>query len=243
MLERAFIAAQLGMPAEDHETAVETLRVLLSALLVEHLAPDERTLEDRVGRRVPIAEHWQRIVTTAVTHTFVLGGGFVQPDGLLTAVDALGGERSIRGRRPLAHGTLVLRVHDDLEILDASARAGRTAGPEDMDALVDLLACATVGAVLDGPGRPESGPTPPTRPRGPWSRSSTVAATFGIPDATLVAVSRDGWVCDSCGCFFAGRVEGTVAYPDRFAPVGRDGPCDRTVDCVCHAAPVQRDVR
>lgn len=243
VLERAFIAAQLGMPSEDHETAVETLRIMLAALLVDHLSPDARTIEDRAGRRVSIGEHWQRIVTTGVTHTFVLAGGFVQPDQLLIAVDerASGGGRS--GRGPRGQGTLVLRVHDDLALLDATGRSGRTAGADDMAALVDLLAHATIGASLDPPGRPVDDGSPEDRSRGPWSRPSTVAATFGIPDASLVEVRRDGWECEACGCFFAGTVEGTVAYPDRFAPVGRDGPCDRTTECACHAAPVQREIR
>lgn len=242
VLERAFIAAQLGMPSEDHETAVDTLRVFLAALLADHLAPDDRTMEDREGRRVAIGEHWQRLVTTAVTHTFLLGGGFVQPDELLGAVDARATGAG-RTRRPLGHGALVLRVHEDITVLDASARAGRPAGPTDMAALIDLIANATIGAALDGPGATASGTERSAPRRAPWARSSTVAATFGIPEATLVEVTRDGWVCDACGCFFAGTVEGTIAYPDRFAPIGRDGACDLTIDCVCHAAPVQREVR
>jgi len=65
----------------------------------------------------------------------------------------------------------------------------------------------------------------------------------GIPDAELVAVSKSGWACAECGCVFLGRVEAGTAYPDRFSPVGRNGPCEVDVDCICHAAPLQRRVR
>lgn len=247
VLEQAFIASQLGMPSEDHETAVESLRIILDALLLDHLAPDERTIDDRIHRRAPIGVHWQRMVTTAVTHTFVLGGGFVQPDALLDAIEErardMDGGGAWSGRRRRGHGALVLRVHDDLALMDATARAGRAAGPADMEALVDLIARATIGAASEAPITPRSDDVVEPA-RGRWSRSaSTVAASFGIPDASLVAVTRSGWVCDECGCFFAGRVEGTVATPDRFAPVGRSGPCDASSDCGCHAAPVQREVR
>ncbi len=64
-----------------------------------------------------------------------------------------------------------------------------------------------------------------------------------MAEARLVAVTREGWACDECGCLFTGRVEGGVAYPDRMAPVGRRGPCDTTTACACHAAPLQRQVR
>lgn len=248
VLEQAFLAAQLGMPSEDHETAVDSLRILLDALLLEHLAPDPRTLDDRVHRRAPIGVHWRRIVTTGVTHTFVLGGGFVQPDELLGAVEertrAIDAGGAWSGRRRRGHGALVLRVADDLAVLDATTASGGPAGPTDMRALVDLVAFATIGAASEAPSAPgvAAGPTDPARGR--WARSpELVAAAFGIPGATLVPVTRSGWMCDVCGCLFAGRVEGTVAHPDRFAPVGRSGPCDLTVDCACHAAPVQRDVR
>lgn len=250
VLEMAFIAAQLGMPSEDHETAVDTLGILLEALLADHLAPDSDLTNDRVHRRVPIGVHWQRIVTTGVTHTFVLGGGFVQPEELLAAIDERMGAPDREGRasgRRRGHGALVLRVHDDLTVLGETARSGRVAGDADAAALVDLLAWATIGAAAEAPSNADTvdpsadGADPP---RGRWARDpATVAASFGIRDATLVAATREGWACDACGCFFAGRVEGTTAYPDRFAPVGRNGPCDSSTDCACHAAPVQREIR
>jgi len=247
VLERAFVAAQLGMPSEDHETALDLLRIQLGALLVDHLAPDERTIEYRGSHRASIEDHWQRMVTTAVTHTFLLGGGFVQPEPLLAAVvDHL--ERTSAGgegtrRPPLDHGRLVLGVLEDLAVFEATARAGRMAGPADMAALVDLIALAAIGAVRGDPpaGAPAS---PAARGRGRWSRSTAmVAASFGIPDASLVEATKEGWVCDACGCFFAGTVEGSVAHPDRFAPIGRRGPCDGSTECACHAAPVRREIR
>jgi hypothetical protein len=247
VLERAFVAAQLGMPSEDHETAVDLLRIQLGALLVDHLAPDERTIEYRGSHRATIEDHWQRMVTTAVTHTFLLGGGFVQPDPLLDAVvahlaRASDGSGAVH-RPPLDHGRLVLGVLEDLAVFDATGRAGRMAGPADMAALVDLVALATIGAVRGDPpaGAPAS---PAARRRGRWSRSTaTVAATFGIPEVSLIEATKDGWVCDACGCFFAGTVDGAVAHPDRFAPVGRTGPCDGSIECACHAAPVRREIR
>ena len=247
VLERAFVAAQLGMPSEDHETAVDLLRIQLGALLVDHLAPDERTIEYRGSHRATIEDHWQRMVTTAVTHTFLLGGGFVQHDPLLAAVvrhleRAGAGGEGMR-RPPLDHGRLVLGVQDDLVVFDATGRAGRMAGPADMDALVDLIALATIGAVRGDPRRDPT-PAPAARARARWSRSAaTVAASFGIPDASLVEAVKEGWVCDACGCFFAGTVEGAVAHPDRFAPIGRSGPCDSATDCVCHSAPLRREIR
>ena len=247
VLERAFVAAQLGMPSEDHETAVDLLRIQLGALLVDHLAPDESTIEYRGSHRATIEDHWQRMVTTAVTHTFLLGGGFVQPDPLLAAVvdrlsRAAAGGGGVR-RPPLDHGRLVVGVLEDLAVFDATARARRMAGPIDMDALVDLIALATIGAVR---GDPPAGPvtSPVARRQGRWSRSTaTVAASFGIPDVSLVEATKDGGVCDACGCFFAGTVEGSVAHPDRFAPVGRTGPCDDSTRCACHKAPVRREIR
>ena len=77
-----------------------------------------------------------------------------------------------------------------------------------------------------------------------WARSpESVAAAFGIPAAELHEISRTGWVCGDCGCVFLGRVEAGVAYPDRFAPIGRAGPCDAQEDCSCHDAPLQRRIR
>lgn len=247
VLELAFIAAQLGMPSEDHETAVDSLRILLEALLLEHLAPNTAALDDRAHRRVPIDVHWQRIVSTAVTHTFVLGGGFVQPDEILAAVDerigGAGHDRWTVARR-LGQGACALHVHDALAVLGATARSGRAAGTADMEALVDLIAWASIGAAAEAPEVPDDALDGSAPGRGRWARDpSTVAASFGIRDVNLVATSLDGWVCDECGCFFAGRVEGNFAYPDRFAPVGRGGPCDSTIDCACHAAPVQREIR
>ena len=256
VLRQAFVAAQLGMPAEDHETAVESLWIILEALLVDHLAPDPRTLADRAGRRTSIGNHWRRMVTSAVTHTFVLGGDFVMPEQLATAVEEraalLESGKLWHSRRPPGHGALVLRVHDDLTRLEATARAGRFAGPDDMDSLVDLIALATLGAVMAGEGataqQPESTEGEQDESEvaihGRWARTTeSVAASFGIAECELIAVSRQGWVCAECGCLFTGRVEAGVAYPDRFAPIGRGGACDTTTECACPSAPLQREVR
>jgi hypothetical protein len=70
-----------------------------------------------------------------------------------------------------------------------------------------------------------------------------MAIAFGIEGVHLVPATREGWVCDECGCVFVGRIDGGIAYPDRLAPVGRRGPCDLTTACACHAAPLQRRVR
>lgn len=252
VLRQAFVAAQLGMPAEDHETAVESMWIILEALLVDHLAPDAPTIAERADRRASMGEHWRRLVTTAVTHTFVLGGDFVQPEPLAAAVDACAADldagRLWHSRRPPGPGALVLAAHDALRQLDATARSGAHAGPDDMRALVALISSATVGAVLadrreiERSASAEFDEEPGSTGR--WARSpESVAAAFGIPDSGLVAVSRHGWACDSCGCLFLGRVEAGTAYPDRFAPIGRVGACDVSNDCSCHRAPLQRDVR
>ncbi|MEX1218068.1 MAG: hypothetical protein WEA11_06085, partial [Acidimicrobiales bacterium] len=79
---------------------------------------------------------------------------------------------------------------------------------------------------------------------GRWARDTdSVASSFGIAGTELVSINRSGWACSECGCLFLGRVDGGVAYPDRFAPIGRSGPCDQRSDCICHAAPMQRRVR
>lgn len=246
VLDMAFVAAQLGMPSEDHETAVDSLWVILEALLVDHLAPSAEVLDDPLRRRVTIGVQWQRLVTTAVTHTFVLGGGFVEHGQLLDAVGVratdLEAGRLWRSRRPIGHGALVLGVHDDLAVLGAGVGSAAVPGPREMAALVDLIALGVVGVLLAGPETPET--THEGSGRRTWDRTpATVAASFGIPDVSLVAVSRDGWMCDACGCLFLGRVDGKVAYPDRFAPVGREGPCDSVDTCACHAAPIQRNIR
>ena len=119
------------------------------------------------------------------------------------------------------------------------------------DALVDVIALSTLGAVLA------------------WDLDLTrrvneidnaledelftdsfvdaaperIASSFGIPDVHLLPVARSGWVCDECGCFFAGRIERGIAYPDRFAPIGKSGPCDNGLSCICHQAPLQRRIR
>ena len=258
VLRQAFIAAQIGMPSEDMETAVETLWIILESLMVDHLAPDESMLIERADRRTEVATHWRRMVTAAVTNTFVLGGVFVMPEELLVATsqraEQLDGGTLWHTRRPPGHGALVLGVHRALLQLDGTAVRGDFAGKADAEALVDLIALATLGATLAG--EPTSvarnvatvaavGPDDP-RPGGSsrWTRDAAAAAgAFGIPGVQLVTASREGWACDVCGCLFAGKVEGSVAYPDRFAPVGRGGPCDMTIDCACHRAPVQRDVR
>lgn len=251
VLRQAFIAAQIGMPSEDRETAVETLWIILEALLVDHLAPDERVLADRADRRTSLGVHWRRMVTAAVTNTFVLGGVFVMPDELLLATEARSAQHQQGAlwhtRRPPGPGALVLAVHRALEVLDATARRGEFAGRADAEALVDLIAFATLAAALDGDadGAPSTGGSSiGERRRGRWTRdAASTAAAFGIPEVELVAVEREGWACDACGCLFLGRVEAGIAYPDRFAPIGRGGGCDAGIDCPCHRAPLQREVR
>ena len=255
VLRQGFTAAQLGMPSEDPETAVESLWVILEALLVDHMAPNEQTERSRADRRTDVGNHWRRLVITAVTNTFVLSGDFVQPEVLADAVDDTA-QRLLSGelwhtRRPPAQGALVLAVHTALQCLDACARSGRFPGPTEKAALEDLVACATLGAVMAGEILPSqdrdataTATDTETGPRGRWTRSAeTVAASFGIPSVELTEVERSGWACTDCGCLFLGRVEAGVAYPDRFAPVGRSGPCDSGTDCACHAAPLQRRVR
>ncbi|MSW44584.1 MAG: hypothetical protein F2520_05135 [Actinobacteria bacterium] len=258
VLRQAFTSAQIGMPSEDMETAVETLWIIMESLIVDHLAPDEALLRDRGEQRTDIGTQWRRLVTAGVTNTFVLGGMFVMPEQLLEAT----AERALRlragtllhTRRPPGHGALVFGVHQALLQLDGTATRGEFAGPADADALVELIALAALGATLAGEVAPASlGRSVPNEPdddarvartSGRWTRDpGTAAAAFGIPGVELVEVIRTGWACDSCGCVFAGKVEAGVAYPDRFAPVGRGGPCDSTSDCACHSAPVQREVR
>lgn len=255
VLRQAFISAQLGMPSEDPETAVESLWIILEALLVDHLAPDERLQESRGDRRTTVGNHWRRMVSTAVTHTFVLGGDFVQPDRLSAAVERnavkLADGSLWHTRRPPAQGALVLGVHTALLRLDTTARSGTFPQPEDFSALEELIALATLGAVLagesgerEGSNRADQTDASSDGTRGRWARTSDhVAASFGIPDVELHDVTKTGWVCSECGCVFLGRVEAGVAYPDRFAPVGRAGPCDMHIECSCHAAPLQRRIR
>ena len=251
VLRQAFIAAQLGMPSEDPETAVESIWIILEALLVEHLAPSEQIEQMRSERLTDIGTHWRRMVITAVTHTFVLSGGFVQPDQLAAAVEQRA-DLLLEGglwhtRRPPAQGALVLRVHSSLQVLDATARSGLHPGVADATALEDLIACATLGAVMAGETltsseNDEREATDDTKGR--WARSTeSVAAAFGIGGVELVEIAKIGWACTECGCVFLGRVDGGIAYPDRFAPIGRSGACDQQTECSCHAAPLQRRVR
>lgn len=250
VLQQAFIAAQLGMPSEDPETAVESLWIILEAMLVDHLSPNEFVAQARAERRTDIGNHWRRMVITAVTHTFVLSGGFVQREPLQEAVELraqlLGAGGLWHTRRPPAQGALVLRVHSALQQLDATALSGRHPDSSDVEALEDLIACATLGAVLAGESHTvdRADDRAKDAAKGRWARNSeSVAATFGIPDAELVEVATSGWACAECGCVFLGRVEAGIAYPDRFAPIGRSGACDAVIDCACHAAPLQRRVR
>ena len=256
VLRQAFVAAQLGMPSEDFETAVETLWIIFEALLIDHVASGETDSLDCSEQRASLEDRWRRLVTAAVIHTFVLSGDFVMPEALLVAVD----ERATRladgqmwhTRRPPAQGALVLGVHAALLHLERTAATGRYPDKDDSDALVEIIALATLGAVLargtgasriadveSGEDRPEE-----AEQSGRWARSSqAVAESFGIAGVQLVAVRRDGWACDVCGCVFVGRVEAGIAYPDRMAPVGRGGPCDSVTACACHEAPLQRRVR
>ncbi len=248
---QAFSSAQLGMPSEDPETAVESLWIILEALLVDHLAPDESLERTRGDRRTTMANHWRRMVSTAVTHTFVLSGDFVQPGPLLEAVERNGAKLADGAlwhtRRPPGQGALTLGVHTALLTLDATARSGNFPNRDDFVALEELIALATLGAVLGSDSVERDAPTPVDQDdtgSGRWARSpESVAAAFGIPDAELHEISRTGWVCGDCGCVFLGRVEAGVAYPDRFAPIGRAGPCDAQEDCSCHDAPLQRRIR
>jgi len=247
-LRQAFVAAQLAMPSEDIETAVHTLWITLESLLVDHVLPGPAA--ERTREPLPAAAHWRRLVNMAVTHTFVLSGGFVTPEHTLAAV-AQKAEQGAAGRlwhtrRPAGQGALVLGVHRCLLHLDATASSGRFPDDTDAAALLDLIALSTLGVVLaeaaaSVPSEPD---VPDGGPRGRSGRDeAAVAAAFGIPGVHLVPVNRDGWACDECGCLFIGRVEAGVAYPDRLAPVGRRGPCDATTECACHAAPLQRHVR
>jgi len=249
VLRQAFIAAQLGMPSEEPETAVESLWIILEALLVDHLAPQTDLQQSRGDQRTSIENHWRRMVITAVTHTFILGGDFVQPEQLLELVNA-NARRLADGtlwhtRRPPAQGALVLGVHRSLEALDVTAQSGRAPTVADFTALQELIAFATLGAILPGSDaenstRVQSEDEPPGR----WSKSTyQVAASFGIPEVELLAVSKSGWACSECGCIFLGRVDGGIAYPDRFAPIGRAGACDVQIECGCHSAPLQRRIR
>ena len=95
VLRQAFISAQIGMPSEDMETAVETLWIILEALMIDHLAPDEELLRDRADRRTDIGTQWRRMVTAAVTNTFVLGGVFVMPEELMLAASERGGPATL----------------------------------------------------------------------------------------------------------------------------------------------------
>jgi len=251
VLRQAFIAAQNGMPSEDPETAVESLWIILEALLVEHVAPTDAIEQTRAERRTDIGNHWRRMVIAAVTQTFVLSGGFVQPDPLAAAV-AERAQLLISGalwhtRRPPAQGALVLRVHSALERLDVTALSGQHPGAADAAALEDLIACATLGAVMAGevlPSQENDDRGSIEEAKGRWARSTeSVAASFGISGVELIAVSKSGWACTECGCVFLGRVDGGIAYPDRFAPIGRSGPCDQHFSCACHQAPLQRRVR
>ncbi len=251
VLRQAFVSAQNGMPSEDPETAVESLWIILEALLVEHLAPTEAIEQTRAERRTDIGNHWRRMVIAAVTQTFVLSGGFVQPEPLVAAVE----ERAqllISGgmwhtRRPPSQGALVLRVHAALERLDATALSGLHPGAVDVAALEDLIACATLGAVMAGevlPSQDTDTRDPSDEAKGRWAKSTdSVAASFGIAGVELIEISKTGWACTECGCVFLGRVDAGIAYPDRFAPIGRSGACDQQTECNCHDAPLQRRVR
>ncbi len=256
VLRQAFVAAQLGMPSEDFETAVETLWIIFEALLIDHVASSESESRDSSEQFVSLDDRWRRLVTAAVIHTFVLSGDFVMPEALLVAVE----ERATRlaagqmwhTRRPPAQGALVLGVHAALLHLERTGTSGKYPDKDDADALQEIIALATLGAVLArGAGtnrvaNVDSGDDRPEEPEqsGRWARSpQSVAESFGIAGVQLVAVHRDGWACDECGCVFVGRVEAGIAYPDRMAPVGRGGPCDSVTACACHEAPLQRRVR
>lgn len=248
-LRQSFFAAQLAPPSSDPEAAIQSMWIILESLVVDHLAPPSG--EDREREPVPVATWWRRMVTTAVTHAFVLGGTFPTPEQALEAAAAVA-RRSAEGRlwqtrRPPGQGALVLGVHAAVQLLDETVAAGAVPGDDDAAALLEVVSLATVGAVLADRSTTvavdaDDDLTGRGRPR--WATDpARVASAFGIPDVNLVAVTRDEWVCDECGCAFAGRVESGIAYPDRFAPVGRQGPCDATTACACHDAPLQRRVR
>jgi hypothetical protein len=244
VLRQAFVASRLGMPTEDMDTAVHTLWITLESMLVDHLSPTPAAARTRDA--VGLAAHWRRLVTTAVTHAFALSGRFLGPEECLAAVVDRA-ERSAAGRlwhtrRPPGQGALVLGVHRALLVLDATVDSGARPGPGDADAVLEVVALGTLGVVLEVAAAAD-------REQGARRRvdavaeAASVADAFGIAGVRLVPARREGWACDECGCVFAGRVEGGIAYPDRLAPVGRRGPCDLTTACACHAAPLQREVR
>lgn len=258
VLRHASSTAQIVPPADQFETAVDALWVDFEAMVAEHFAPSATVDGQSVDRGTSLGDRWQRMVVTAITNGFILTGGFLTADDMIDEVE-LRAHRSASGslwhsRRAPAQGALVLGVNAALVHLDGSAAQGRHPDARDSAAVVEIVALATLGAVMAGEGRPRisvGGAEAPVvdgpavdGPSGRWARDPVaVAQSFGIPDVTLIAAKREGWVCDECGCLFAGRVEGGVAYPDRFAPIGRSGPCDETNRCGCHDAPLQRRVR
>jgi hypothetical protein len=183
VLRQAFVAAQLGMPSEDFETAVETLWIIFEALLIDHVASSESESRDSSEQFVSLDDRWRRLVTAAVIHTFVLSGDFVMPEALLVAVE----ERATRlaagqmwhTRRPPAQGALVLGVHAALLHLERTGTSGKYPDKDDADALQEIIALATLGAVLArGAGtnrvaNVDSGDDRPEEPEqsGRWARS------------------------------------------------------------------------
>ena len=254
MLDGTFVAASLGMPTEDARTAMDVLWSSFEALVVQHFPVGSATGAEPPppppAGAVPDATHWSRVLVTAVTNSIVLGGGFVRPDQVGSAVLDLAADLRSGGiwhtRRPPGPGAVALAAHRRLLSLDHTASVGHPPGPADQLAVDELVALAALGAVLADDGSVPAGraPTPSTSDGDAAAgRAARAARSFGIPGTILVAVERPGWACDACGCVFTGRVESGIAYPDRMAPVGRGGPCDAVTDCPCHAAPLQRRVR
>lgn len=253
VLRHASSTAQIVPPADQFETAVDALWVDLEAMVAEHFAPSPAADSAENERGTSLADRWQRMVVTAITNGFILTGGFLTSDDMISEVEIrsrlMDAGELWHARRPPAQGALVLSVTAALVRLEAAAALGRHPDAQDAEAVVDIVAMATLGAVMAGEDRPRVGAVraePPTveESAGRWARDPiSVAQSFGIPDVGLIEVTRNGWACDACGCLFIGRVEGGVAYPDRFAPIGRTGACDESTDCACHGAPLQRRVR
>jgi len=108
----------------------------------------------------------------------------------------------------------------------ATAGRGEFAGKADADALVDIIALATVGAALavhpqsEWLARMQSSPAPDeARGDGP-SMAPRRLRPSASPAWNWCPWSGPVGSANSCGCLFLGRVEAGIAYPDRLAPVG-----------------------
>lgn len=246
VLDGAFVSSMIGMPCEDPRDAVDVLWASFEALVAAHF---QGSLPGKTAVGVSDSTHWSRVLVTAVTNGVMLCGGFIRPgEAVVTAEEILSASRHGRlwnSRRPSGLGAVVLAAHSALLRLTDTVDADRRPGPQDLVALRDLVALAAVGAVLSEEASEQDGVDPRSQGVDPAvvdAEATAVADAFGIPEVRLVPVTRTGWVCDECGCFFGGRVVDGMAYPDRLAPVGRAGPCGSATLCRCHRAPLQRRV-